>query len=154
MAYVNVQIQQLPRERRIYFAEPFTGELEPGKTTHYKWHDNINRKGTPVVDIPLAEPGKYKCTFIECNRKLEGEVFRLFTGPNLFMDGPLKYYPDNKDGRQHSPEEAQVDETYFMAYFLHPDNCGISVLLENKADVLLHLDGFAKNTCLVIELIL
>lgn len=64
MSYIKIEIVQPKEDRRMYFAKPFEAVIE-GKSRHsFEWFDNVKLQGSPLREIPLTEPGKYKCTWM------------------------------------------------------------------------------------------
>lgn len=81
MSFIKVNVEQA-RDRRMYFLSPIDTKLEPGKELVLTWHSDIQLKDSaPIANLPLREPGKYRCTYI-CEQH-EGNIKIKFAGPNV-----------------------------------------------------------------------
>lgn len=108
---VNVVIQTLAKERRIFYAKPFQNvKLNPGKSHSYEWYDNNELKGEPVTRIPLREVGVYRVTIYERNAIVTPPSKN--NDPN-FITGP--FIVDVMDTK-HFDQEA---EAKYCIYDLH-----------------------------------
>lgn len=79
MAYVQVNVQSPARYRQVYFIKEMK-DVKLEKTLDLEWYDNSDRKGEPMIKLPLPEVGaKYKVSWMGDSR------FRTTGGGHFYV---------------------------------------------------------------------